>query len=129
MEAILGGAIAANASIVDQSHGRVLLRAGGPRIRDALAKGLAVDLHPHAFGRGDAAMTCVGRIGVQLWQIDDRPIYELAVPRGYCLSFWHWLQSAAAEFGLDLESGCAPATAVGAEGVPGQARRDGGRTL
>jgi len=104
MEAALAGPLAGLAAIVDQSHGRTLLRVTGPRVRDALAKGLAIDLHPREFKTGYAALTAVAHIGVHLWQTDDRPTYEFAIPRGFALSFWHWLESSAAEFGLEFAS-------------------------
>ena len=53
MEALLAAPFAGLASLVDQSHGRTLLRVTGPHVRDALAKGVAVDLHPRAFKTGD----------------------------------------------------------------------------
>ena len=81
----------------------------GPRARDVLAKGLPIDLHPKAFGPGDAATTVASLIGVQLWQVDEAPAYDLAVFRGYAGSFWHWLTSSAAEYGYVVESaGAAP---------------------
>src|SRR5215510_7104483 len=98
---LLAQAFAGLASVVDQSHARALLRITGPRARDALAKGLAIDLHPRAFATGFAAATSVARIAVLLWQVDDRPSYEFAVPRSYALSFWHWLQASAGEYGLE----------------------------
>jgi len=39
---------------------------------------------------------------VHLWQIDDSPTYDIAVPRSLAASFWHWLAESAAEFGLDV---------------------------
>jgi methylglutamate dehydrogenase subunit D len=102
MEAALAEPFAGLAAIVDQSHGRTLLRVAGPRVRDALAKGLAIDLHPREFKTGYAAVTAVAHIGVHLWQTDDGPTYELAVPRGLALSFWHWLEASSAEYGLEL---------------------------
>ncbi len=101
MEAYLATAFAGLGSIVDQSHGRTLLRVAGPSIRDSLAKGLAIDLHPHAFLPGYTALTTVAHIGLHIWQLDVRPTYELAVPRGLVLSFWHWLEASAAEYGLE----------------------------
>ena len=101
MEAMLARAFGGLAAIVDQSHGRMLLRITGPRAREALAKGVAIDLHPREFKSGYAALTTVAHIGVHLWQIDDRPTYEFALPRGFALSFWHWLEASAAEFGLE----------------------------
>jgi heterotetrameric sarcosine oxidase gamma subunit len=101
MEAHLATAFAGLGSIVDQSHGRTLLRVTGPRIRDALAKGLAIDLHPRAFEPGHVALTAVAHIGLHIWQLDARPTYELAVPRGFALSLWRWLEASAAEYGLE----------------------------
>jgi sarcosine oxidase subunit gamma len=74
----------------------------GPLVRGALAKGVAVDLHPSAFKAGDTAATLVSHIPVHLWQIDDRPTYEFAVARSLAQSFWHWLEASAAEYGLEL---------------------------
>ena len=96
MEALLATPFAGLASVVDQSHGRTLLRVTGPNVRDALAKGVPIDLHPRAFKAGDAAATLVSHIPVHLWQIDDRPTYEFAVARSLAQSFWHWLAASAA---------------------------------
>jgi len=90
------------ASIVDQSHGRTVLRLTGPRIRDALAKGVPIDLHPRAFKAGDSAATLVSQIAVHFWQVDDRPTYEFAVARSLAASFWHWLEASAAQYGLEF---------------------------
>jgi heterotetrameric sarcosine oxidase gamma subunit len=101
-ESLLAEAFSGLASVVDQSHAWALLRITGPRARDALAKGVAVDLHPRAFSTGFAAATSVAHIAVLLWQLDERPTYEFAVPRSYALSFWHWLQASAAEYGVEF---------------------------
>jgi sarcosine oxidase subunit gamma len=80
----------------------MLLQAAGPRVRDALAKGLAIDLHPRVFTTGHAAVTAVAHIGVHIWQVDDSPTYEIAVPRSLAISFWRWLAASAAEYGLEF---------------------------
>lgn len=103
MEAHLGAALPGLAAIVDQSHGRALLRITGSRVRDALAKGVPIDLHPRAFNPGDAAATLVSHIPVLLWQIDQAPTYDVAVARSLAQSFWHWLEASAAEYGLELK--------------------------
>jgi sarcosine oxidase subunit gamma len=102
MEALLAAHFAGLASVVDQSHGRTLLRVTGRNVREALAKGVAVDLHPRAFEVGDAAATLVSHIPVHLWQIDDKPTYEFAVARSLAQSFWHWLATSAAQYGLEF---------------------------
>jgi sarcosine oxidase subunit gamma len=101
MEAVLAP-LADLAAIVDQDHGRVVLRVTGPNVRDALAKGFAVDLRARAFKPGDTAVTSVAHIGVKLWQIDDARTYDIAIPRGFASSIWHWLEASAAEYGLEL---------------------------
>jgi sarcosine oxidase subunit gamma len=102
MEALLATAFAGLASVVDQSHGRTLLRVTGPHVGDALAKGVPIDLHPRAFKPGDAAATLVAHIPVHLWQIDDRPTYEFAIARSLAQSFWHWLATSSAQYGLEF---------------------------
>jgi methylglutamate dehydrogenase subunit D len=91
------------ASVSEQTDGRVVIRIRGPNARGTLAKGLPIDLHRRAFQPGYAAVSVIGHIGIQLWQIDDEPSYEMAVPTSYARSFWHWLTSAAAEFGISVE--------------------------
>ena len=102
------------ASISDQSDGRAVLRISGPSVRDVLAKGLPIDLDPRAFGPGDAVTSLISYIGVQLWQVDVTPTYDMAVFRGFAGSFWGWLSASAAEFGAVVESG-------GNQGTPGRA--------
>ena len=90
------------ASISDQSGGRTVLRLSGPRARDVLAKGLPIDLHPNAFGPGSAATSTISLMGVQLWQVDDLPTYDIALFRSLSASFWRWLTASAAEFGYEV---------------------------
>jgi methylglutamate dehydrogenase subunit D len=104
MEDYLRAAVGSLAAIVDQSHAGMLLNATGRRIRDALAKGLPIDLDPRAFGIGHAAVTAVAHVGVHLWQINELPTYRLLVPRSYAGSFWHWLSASADEYGLEVDA-------------------------
>jgi methylglutamate dehydrogenase subunit D len=98
---IVGG-LAGFAAVSDQSDARALIRLSGPRVREILAKGCSIDLHPRRFGPGDAAVTAIAHIGVQLWQIDDGPSYDLAVARSMAASFRSWLHASAAEHGYDI---------------------------
>jgi sarcosine oxidase subunit gamma len=90
------------AAIADQSDSRLIVRLSGPRVRDVLAKGLAVDLHPRAFKVGDVAVTLVAHIGVQVDLVDAAPTFQLMAPRSTAGSFWSWLCASAAEFGYDV---------------------------
>lgn len=100
MEALLEP-LAEHASIVDQTHARLILRLAGPRVRDALAKGLPIDLHPRAFAPGDTALTVLSTVNVQIWQLGTAPTYDLSVARGFAGSIWNWLVASASEFGLE----------------------------
>ena len=91
------------AFVTDLSDGRIILAVGGPKVREVLAKGVPLDLHPRAFGLGDAAVTVAHHIGVHLWQLDDAPTFELAIHRSYAASFWHWLLKAGSEFGVQVK--------------------------
>jgi sarcosine oxidase subunit gamma len=90
------------ASITDQHGGRTVLRLRGARARDVLAKGLPIDLHPRVFGPDSAATSTISLMGVQLWQVDDAPSYDIALFRSVSASFWRWLTASAAEFGYEV---------------------------
>lgn len=90
------------AAITDQSSGYAVLRIAGPNARATFEKGLGVDLHPRAFQTGDAASTSCAHLNVVIWQIDDTPAYDVAVPRSFAGAFCHWLSESAAEFGLKV---------------------------
>lgn len=94
--------LAGLASIADQSDGRIVLRLSGDRVRDVLAKGVLVDLHPRHFRTGTVASTLVAYIGVQLQQLDDRPTFQLMAFRSLAPSLWSWLTASAAEFGYEV---------------------------
>lgn len=99
-EARLRSSLGGAAAVIDQSDGSIVVRVGGPRARDALAKGVHIDLHPSVFGPGDTAVTTVAHIGVHFWQVDAAPTYDFAMFRSFAVSFWAWLADAAAEFGV-----------------------------
>jgi heterotetrameric sarcosine oxidase gamma subunit len=99
-EARLRDGLASLASISDQSDGRIVFRISGSKARAALAKSLPLDLHPRAFAPGTSASTAANHIGIQIWQLDDIPSYEVAVFRSYSLSFWQALVRSSAEFGV-----------------------------
>ena len=88
------------AAVCDQSDGCVLLRVSGRFARDALAKGVPVDLHPSVFTPGSTAITVAAYVGCQIWQIDDAPTYDIAVPRSFAASFRDWLAGTAAAFDI-----------------------------
>jgi methylglutamate dehydrogenase subunit D len=111
LESQLREALSGLASVSSQSDGRSIIRISGLKAREALAKGVPLDLDPRAFGPGDTAMTVVAHINVHLWQSDAAPTYDFAVFRSFAGSFCQWLVDAAKEFGVHvLEVGDVPSS-------------------
>jgi sarcosine oxidase subunit gamma len=102
VETRLGAVFGTHASVFDQSGSRVLLDLRGPRVRDVLAKGMSIDLHPRSFRTGDVAVTTASHLAVHLWQVADDPVYRLLVVRTYFDSLWRWLAASAAEHGCEV---------------------------
>ena len=89
----LGGAV------VDVSAQRIAVRLTGARVRDVLAKGCSVDLHPRAFGRGRSAQTTLGMAGVVLLALSDAGDDHLVLVRSSFAGYLaDWLLDAALEF-------------------------------
>lgn len=98
LELELKPVLAGLAAVVDQSDGRAVVRVSGSRVRDVLAKGIAIDLHPSAFKANSVAITHAAHIGIVIWQLDEQPAYEIAMFRSFADSFATWLTHSAAEF-------------------------------
>ena len=94
--------LAGLAAVADQSDSRVVLRLAGEHVRDVLAKGVPIDLHPDVFPPGATTATLVVHVGVQLSRLDDAETFELMAPRSMAGSFWSWLTASAAEFGYEV---------------------------
>jgi heterotetrameric sarcosine oxidase gamma subunit len=89
------------ASLSDQSHGRLMIRIGGAKSRNVLAKGTAVDLHHQEFPIGKSAVTQMAHIGAHLTRTGEDE-FELSVFRGFARIFWEWLTVQAEEFGYEV---------------------------
>ncbi|MCP1845669.1 heterotetrameric sarcosine oxidase gamma subunit [Bradyrhizobium sp. USDA 4524] len=104
--------VASLASVSDQSGGYAIFRVGGPAIRDVLAKGFQVDLHPRTFEIGAAATTIVAHIGASIWRCEDKAdgsaCFEIALFRSLAKSFSGWFSSSAAEFGCEWQTRTVP---------------------
>ncbi len=100
--------VAPLASVADQSGGYAIFRVGGYAIRDVLAKGFQIDLHPRTFEPGAAATTIVAHIGATIWRceddVDGSPCFEIALFRSLAKSFSTWFSHSAAEFGCEWQT-------------------------
>ncbi|SHN75654.1 sarcosine oxidase subunit gamma [Geodermatophilus obscurus] len=86
-------------SATDVSAQRIGLRLTGARVRDVLAKGCSVDLHPRVFGRGSSAQTTLGQAGVVLLALSDAGDDVVVLVRSSFAGYLaDWLLDAALEF-------------------------------
>jgi methylglutamate dehydrogenase subunit D len=90
------------AAVVDQSDGRIVVELTGERVRNALAKGIPVDLDAGVCKPGDVAQTMASHIGVQVSLMTEQPAFEVVTAASTAASFWTWLVTSAAEYGLDV---------------------------
>lgn len=88
--------------VVDQSHGRTVLRLSGPAVRDVLAKGTGVDLHARAFAEDAVAQTALFQLSVTLDRRRGSGTFDVHGMRGFAQSLFESLCEAAAEFGYRL---------------------------
>jgi sarcosine oxidase, subunit gamma len=86
-------------SATDVSAQRIGLRLTGARVRDVLAKGCSIDLHPRVFGPGSSAQTSLGQAGVVLLALSDAgDNYVVLVRSSFAGYLADWLLDAALEF-------------------------------
>jgi len=89
-----------HAAVTDVSEARTTIAVAGPRARDLLAKGTPLDLHPRVFGPRACAQTGLAKVNVILRRTDDRPTFEIYLPKSFADHVWTWLEAAAEEYGV-----------------------------
>lgn len=87
-------------AVTDVSSGYTVLHLSGTPVRDVLAQGCPLDLHPRVFASGASAGSHFFKASVWLWQTDEAPVYELLVRRSFMGYVWLMLERTTAECGL-----------------------------
>ena len=102
LEAELAGVLRPVGGVaVDVSAQRIGLRISGPRARQVLAKGCAIDLHPRVFVPGSSAQTTLGQAGVVLLALggrDDDAEFAVLVRSSFAGYLATWLLDACLEY-------------------------------
>lgn len=88
----------------DVSESRAVLSLKGPRVREVLARGVSLDLHPKVFGIGQCAQTGLSRCNVLLHQVGEGPHFEVYVLKSFSDYLWRWLEQIAQDFDLGIEA-------------------------
>ena len=91
-------------AVADVSGSRTIISLSGPRARDVLMKGCSLDLHPRVFSAGQCAQSSLARCHMLLHQVADTPAYDLYVHRSFADYLWRWLEDAAKEYGVAIDS-------------------------
>jgi sarcosine oxidase subunit gamma len=87
-------------AVTDVSGGYAVLHLSGTPVREVLAQGCPLDLHPRVFGPGSSAGSLFFKASIWLWQTDKAPIYEVLVRSSYKGYFWLMLERSTQECGL-----------------------------
>jgi heterotetrameric sarcosine oxidase gamma subunit len=97
----LDKAASGSLAITDLSHSRTVLRVSGPKVRDVVAQGCSVDLHPRAAKAGDCFVTSVARHSAVLHVVDDATM-DVYVYRSFGQDLCEWLLEAASPYGYEI---------------------------
>lgn len=87
-------------AVTDVSSGYTVLHLSGTPVRDVLAQGSPLDLHPRVFRPGSSAGSLFFKASVWLWQTDEAPVYEVLVRNSFRGYVWLMLERSTPECGL-----------------------------
>jgi sarcosine oxidase subunit gamma len=88
-------------SVTPLSHSRTCLWIDGPRSREVLETGIALDLHPDVFRADFFALTGLHHTPITVYRSGENR-YELYVLRTFAVWAWEWLIDAALPFGYEI---------------------------
>jgi sarcosine oxidase subunit gamma len=85
------------AAVTEVSGGQTVLALRGDAVRDLVAKGCPLDLHPRSFGVDRCAQSHLAKAPILIRQVDEVPSFEIVVRRSFADYLWVWLEDAASE--------------------------------
>lgn len=89
-----------HSSVIDISGGNICLTLSGEKVRDVLAKGCTLDLHPTAFRVGDCAQTGLAKASVLLAITLQPDFFQIIVRRSFAEYLLQWLQASGKEYAI-----------------------------
>lgn len=89
-------------AIVDLSHGRTVVRVGGAKATELIAKGCPLDLYPVALPAGGCPQSVLAGVNLLLHRLPADAGCDLYIPRSYARHVWEWLHAAGAEYGIGV---------------------------
>lgn len=100
LRATLSGLFAA---VTEVGGGQTVIALRGDSVRELLAKGCPLDLHPRVFGVDRCAQSHLAKAPILIRQVDEVPSFEIVVRRSFADYVWTWLEDAASEYPLAIE--------------------------
>ncbi len=88
-------------AIVDVSSGYTVLQLQGQPVREVLAQGCPLDLHPRAFKLGASAGSHYFKASIWLWRTEADGSFEVLVRRSFMSYFWLMLTRCTKECSLE----------------------------
>ena len=92
-------------AVIDLSERMTTIGLEGASLRDVLAAGCPLDLHPRAFTPGMVLQSHLGKANVILHYVagnPERPFVDLHTNRSFADYVWRYLETAAREFGYEI---------------------------
>ena len=87
----------------DVSGGQIVLRLDGTGVRDLLAKGCTLDIHPRVFTAGMCAQSGLAKANVLIGLAGQSESFDIVVRRSFSDYLLRWLLHGADEFGVTIE--------------------------
>ena len=91
-------------AVTEISGGQTVIALRGEAVRELLAKGCPLDLHPRVFGVDRCAQSHLAKAPILIRQVDEAPSFEIVVRRSFADYLWTWLEDAASEYALAIEA-------------------------
>jgi len=95
---------AMHAAVNDVSGGQLALRIAGTGVRDVLAKGCTLDLHPRVFTSNMCAQSGLAKASVLISLVEEPDVFDIVVRRSFADYLLRWLDHASLEFGTTISA-------------------------
>lgn len=86
-------------AVTDVSGGFFVVELRGPQVRETLAQGCPLDLHPRAFAAQRAVGTHFYKVGLTLWLASEPDQFQMLVRRSFIDHFWQLIDHASVQGG------------------------------
>ena len=87
-----------HALALDVSDRWTAINVSGKKAIDVLSKGTAIDLDNSVFGSGACAQTTLWTVNVIIYQIDEKPTFDIFVDSTMAKFLWQWLEHSSKEY-------------------------------